>query len=47
MPEYCVTGGTGFIAAYVVKALLDKGYNVRTTVREPGNYMDEMASNFK
>ncbi|KAL6010908.1 hypothetical protein ACLOJK_001351 [Asimina triloba] len=36
MPEYCVTGGTGFIAAYLVKALLEKGYHVRTTVRNPG-----------
>ncbi|XP_021293248.1 tetraketide alpha-pyrone reductase 2-like [Herrania umbratica] len=37
MPEYCVTGGTGFIAAYLVKSLLEKGYLVRTTVRDPGN----------
>ena len=36
MPEYCVTGGTGFIAAYLVKSLLEKGYTVRTTVRDPG-----------
>nr|AIA24416.1 cinnamoyl-CoA reductase 2 [Sinopodophyllum hexandrum] len=35
MPEFCVTGGTGFIAAYIVKALLDKGYSVRATVRNP------------
>ncbi|GMN38548.1 hypothetical protein TIFTF001_007789 [Ficus carica] len=35
MPEYCVTGGTGFIAAYLVKALLEKGHTVRTTVRDP------------
>ncbi|KAL5553182.1 hypothetical protein UlMin_040583 [Ulmus minor] len=35
MPEYCVTGGTGFIAAYLVKALLEKGHTVRTTVRNP------------
>ncbi|KAL5078712.1 hypothetical protein RYX36_007133 [Vicia faba] len=35
MPEFCVTGGTGFIAAYLVKALLDKGHTVRTTVRNP------------
>ncbi|CAB4295613.1 unnamed protein product [Prunus armeniaca] len=35
MPEYCVTGGTGFIAAYLVKALLEKGHLVRTTVRDP------------
>lgn len=39
MPEYCVTGGTGFIAAYLVKALLDKGHVVRTTVRNPGIYI--------
>jgi len=36
MPEFCVTGGTGFIAAYLVKALLEKGHIVRTTVRNPG-----------
>ncbi|XP_004510886.1 tetraketide alpha-pyrone reductase 2-like [Cicer arietinum] len=35
MPEFCVTGGNGFIAAYLVKALLEKGYTVRTTVRNP------------
>ncbi|KAK9105707.1 hypothetical protein Scep_022551 [Stephania cephalantha] len=33
--EYCVTGGTGLIGAYLVKALLEKGYIVRTTVRDP------------
>ncbi|KAG6759640.1 hypothetical protein POTOM_036124 [Populus tomentosa] len=37
MPEYCVTGGTGFIAAYLVKSLLEKGHTVRVTVRDPGN----------
>ncbi|KAF9674101.1 hypothetical protein SADUNF_Sadunf10G0092700 [Salix dunnii] len=37
MPEYCVTGGTGFIAAYLVKSLLEKGHTVRITVRNPGN----------
>ncbi|GKV43972.1 hypothetical protein SLEP1_g51202 [Rubroshorea leprosula] len=35
MPEYCVTGGTGFIAAYLVKSLLEKGHTVRTTARNP------------
>ncbi|KAK9750392.1 hypothetical protein RND81_02G193200 [Saponaria officinalis] len=37
MPEYCVTGGTGFIAAYLIKMLLERGHNVRATVRDPGN----------
>ncbi|KAE8100736.1 hypothetical protein FH972_018600 [Carpinus fangiana] len=37
MAEYCVTGGTGLIAAYLVKALLEKGHSVRTTVRDPGD----------
>ncbi|KAL5726162.1 Tetraketide alpha-pyrone reductase 2 [Ranunculus cassubicifolius] len=37
MPEYCVTGGTGFIASYIVKELLEKGHNVRATVRDPGD----------
>ncbi|KAH7841045.1 hypothetical protein Vadar_024903 [Vaccinium darrowii] len=37
MPEYCITGGTGFIAAYLVKSLLEKGHTVRTTVRDPGD----------
>ncbi|KAK6931497.1 NAD-dependent epimerase/dehydratase [Dillenia turbinata] len=35
MPEYCVTGGTGFIASYLVKSLLEKAHTVRTTVRNP------------
>ncbi|KAH9307096.1 hypothetical protein KI387_011500, partial [Taxus chinensis] len=35
--EMCVTGGTGFIAAYLIRGLLQKGYTVRTTVRNPGN----------
>ncbi|CAK9213099.1 unnamed protein product [Sphagnum troendelagicum] len=33
--EVCVTGGTGFIASHLIRALLHKGYNVRTTVRNP------------
>ncbi|KAL7240445.1 hypothetical protein ACSBR2_006154 [Camellia fascicularis] len=35
MAEYCITGGTGFIAAYLVKSLLEKGHFVRATVRDP------------
>ncbi|KAF3325178.1 tetraketide alpha-pyrone reductase 2-like protein [Carex littledalei] len=33
--EYCVTGGTGFIASHIIKALLAKGNTVRATVRNP------------
>ncbi|WMV10558.1 hypothetical protein MTR67_003943 [Solanum verrucosum] len=40
MPEYCVTGGTGFIAAYLIKSLLLKGHIVRTTVRDPVSFAD-------
>jgi uncharacterized protein YbjT (DUF2867 family) len=32
----CVTGAGGFIAAWIVKLLLEKGYNVKGTVRNPG-----------
>ncbi|XP_057509337.1 tetraketide alpha-pyrone reductase 2-like isoform X1 [Actinidia eriantha] len=37
MGEYCVTGGTGLIAAYLIKSLLENGHTVRTTVRCPEN----------
>ncbi|KAI6677033.1 hypothetical protein NL676_037829 [Syzygium grande] len=37
MPEYCVTGGTGFIAGHLVKSLLENGHTVRATVRDPGD----------
>ncbi|KAL1531822.1 Tetraketide alpha-pyrone reductase 2, variant 2 [Salvia divinorum] len=37
MQEYCVTGGTGLIAAYLIKSLLEKGHTVRTTARDPEN----------
>ncbi|KAE9453562.1 hypothetical protein C3L33_14530, partial [Rhododendron williamsianum] len=32
----CVTGAGGFIASWMVKLLLQKGYTVRGTVRNPG-----------
>jgi FlaA1/EpsC-like NDP-sugar epimerase len=32
----CVTGASGFIASWLVKSLLDLGYTVRGTVRNPG-----------
>ncbi|KAG0479876.1 hypothetical protein HPP92_010734 [Vanilla planifolia] len=31
----CVTGAGGFIASWIVKLLLERGYNVRGTVRNP------------
>nr|CAB3488370.1 unnamed protein product [Digitaria exilis] len=37
----CVTGGNGYIASALIKMLLEKGYAVKTTVRNP----DEMAKN--
>ncbi|GLJ23002.1 hypothetical protein SUGI_0433950 [Cryptomeria japonica] len=33
----CVTGASGFFASWLVMRLLQKGYNVRGTVRDPGN----------
>jgi anthocyanidin reductase len=32
----CVTGGNGYIASALVKMLLEKGYAMKTTVRNPG-----------
>jgi anthocyanidin reductase len=32
----CVIGGTGFVASLLIKLLLEKGYAVNTTVRDPG-----------
>ncbi|KAL6651453.1 hypothetical protein ACP70R_010378 [Stipagrostis hirtigluma subsp. patula] len=37
----CVTGGNGYIASALIKMLLEKGYTVKTTVRNP----DDMAKN--
>ncbi|KAK7341237.1 hypothetical protein VNO80_24163 [Phaseolus coccineus] len=33
----CVTGASGYIASWIVKFLLQRGYSVRATVRDPGN----------
>ncbi|KAJ4703288.1 Anthocyanidin reductase [Melia azedarach] len=33
----CVVGGTGFVASCLIKHLLQKGYAVNTTVRDPDN----------
>ncbi len=32
-----VTGGTGYVGAWIVKGLLDKSYTVRLTVRDKNN----------
>ncbi|KAI6703848.1 hypothetical protein NL676_012984 [Syzygium grande] len=37
----CVIGGTGFVASLLIKLLLEKGYAVNTTVRDPANLTDE------
>ncbi|OEL23933.1 Anthocyanidin reductase, partial [Dichanthelium oligosanthes] len=36
MKTACVTGGSGYIASALIKMLLEKGYAVKTTVRNPG-----------
>ncbi|KAG9454267.1 hypothetical protein H6P81_007171 [Aristolochia fimbriata] len=33
----CVSGGNGYVASLLVKKLLDRGYIVNATVRDPGN----------
>lgn len=33
----CVTGASGYIATELVKQLLEKGYNVRATLRNPSD----------
>jgi len=37
MKTACVVGGSGFAASLLVKLLLEKGYAVNTTVRDPDN----------
>ena len=32
----CVTGAGGFVASWIVKLLLQRGYTVRGTLRDPG-----------
>lgn len=32
----CVTGAAGFIGSWLVMRLLESGYTVRATVRDPG-----------
>jgi nucleoside-diphosphate-sugar epimerase len=45
MPEtILVTGATSFIAAHIIKLLLEKGYNVRGTVRSQAKESNVLAS---
>ena len=39
VPTYCVTGATGYIGSWLVKTLLDRGYKVHATVRDPGQQL--------
>lgn len=36
-PTCCVTGATGYIGSWLVKLLLERGYKVQATVRNPGS----------
>ncbi|XP_062191627.1 tetraketide alpha-pyrone reductase 1-like [Phragmites australis] len=36
--KVCVTGASGFVASWLVKRLLEFGYHVLGTVRDPGNH---------
>ena len=40
----CVTGGTGFVASWLVMKLLDYGYYVRTTVRSDSGKFSNLGS---
>nr|ACG33357.1 dihydroflavonol-4-reductase [Zea mays] len=36
--KVCVTGASGFVASWLIKRLLESGYHVVGTVRDPGNH---------
>jgi len=35
----CVTGASGFIGSWLVMRLMERGYTVRATVRDPGEFL--------
>ena len=43
----CVTGAAGFIGSWLVMRLLERGYIVRATVRDPGIQLFILFSNIK
>lgn len=38
----CVTGASGYIASWVVKLLLSRGYTINASVRDPSNHRFHM-----
>lgn len=42
----CVTGGSGYIASWLVKLLLERGYAVKATVRDPSKTSSVTLSHF-
>lgn len=40
----CVTGAGGYVGSWIVKLLLERGYAVRGTVRNPGNVVVDLSS---
>lgn len=38
--KVCVTGGTGYVASWLIMRLLQHGYSVNTTIRsDPGRFI--------
>lgn len=38
----CVTGASGYIASWLVKLLLERGYTVKATVRDPSQFSSRL-----
>ena len=36
LTKYCVTGASGYIGSWLVNTLLERGFKVHATVRDPG-----------